>query len=180
MPTSISISIFIGMDLQALLIKNGGRANVDAIVKWIGPDQARFAELIKAMQRGTKTTRQHGAWPLSYAAMAHPELLNKHLPQILKWLSEANHHDAVYRNILKIFTEVDIPEKHAAALFDACIGFAKAEHRPVAIRAYALWILMKLVKRWPELQHELNLLATELLKLPQPPGVTATLKRCVR
>lgn len=167
------------MELSSRLKKNGGRANVDAIVKWIGQDPTRFAELIEEMQNGTKTTRQHGAWPLAYAAIAHPELLNKHFVQILKWLSEPNHHDAIYRNILKLFTEIEIPEKYAATLFDACFTFAKAEHRPIAIRAYALMVLMKLVKRWPELGHELHLLATELLKLPQPSGVAVTLKRCI-
>jgi hypothetical protein len=168
------------MDLSARLRRNGGRANVDAIVNWIGDNKVHFDALLSTLKKGDATTLQHGVWPMAYAAIAHPVFIKKHLTQLLKWLDESHHHDAVYRNVLKIFTEVDIPEKHAAALFDACIVFAKAEHRPVAIRAYALMILMNLVKRWPELQHELTLIATELLKLPQPPGVTATLKKCLK
>ncbi len=167
------------MNLEAHLQKNGGRANVDAIVNWIGDNPAHFNQLMQVIKQGNATVMQHGVWPLSYAAIAHPKFLKKHLPQLLTWLGEPHHHDAVYRNILKIFTEVEVPEKHAAPMFDACMAFAQAEHRPVAIRAYALMILMNLVKRWPELGHELHLLAAELLKLPQPSGVAVTLKRCI-
>jgi len=167
------------VNLEAHLQKNGGRANVDAIVNWIGDNPTHFNQLIQLIKQANATTMQHGVWPMAYAAIAHPKFLKKHIAQLLKWLDESHHHDAVYRNILKIFTEVEIPEKYAAPLFDACVKFAKAEPRPVAIRAYALMILMRMVQRWPELGHELQLLSTELLKLPQPPGVTVTLKRCL-
>ena len=66
------------MILRAQLLKEHSRANCDKVVRWIGADQQRFDELITLFVGDQYRVVQRAAWPLGYAAMAHPHLVKKH------------------------------------------------------------------------------------------------------
>ena len=102
------------MHLRNQLLKENSKANCDKIVKWICHDQQRFDELLQLFFSNEYRLVQLAAWPLRYAAIAHPPLVKKHFEQLIIKLSKPGIHTAVKRNTLRLLQEIAIPKNTMA------------------------------------------------------------------
>ncbi len=135
----------------------GGRhskAQVLKIVKYIGNDQNRFDELLKITLGNDPLLAQYASWSLGYCVESKPEFATKHLKRIINQLSKAAH-PAINRNIAKLLTFVDIPEKFESIVTDNCFRIINSFDEPIANRAYAAYVIEKLCWKYPDLYQEL-------------------------
>lgn len=79
-----------------------------------------------------------------------------------------NIHDAVRRNALRIFEEIEIPEKHCGTLFELSSQYLHDLSQPVAVRAFALSVMNNIAKKFPDLKNEVRLNAESLLQCGIP------------
>lgn len=149
------------MKLREQLLKEHSRANCDTIVNWVSNQQQRFDELFTIFLSGEYRLVQHAAWPISYAVINHPELIQKHFTKLINNLSKTGIHDAVKRNSLRLLQELDIPKRYHGKLMDACFRFIATPGEAVAIKAFALTVLENLTKHYPEIIPEIKLLIEE-------------------
>ena len=63
------------MNLVETITNEHSKAQCDKIVKYIGCDRSRFAQLVKVFLSGPYRITQRAAWPLSYCVELHPELV---------------------------------------------------------------------------------------------------------
>lgn len=149
--------------LKEEILKEHSKAQCDKITAWVGSDQTRFNELFELFLNSEYRVTQRAAWPLSYSANAHPQLIKKKFTELIKNLNKVGIHNAVKRNTLRILQHIDIPKKNQGEVMNICFQYVETPTEPVAIKAFALTILGNLAKQYPEIVPEIKLLINEQL-----------------
>jgi hypothetical protein len=149
------------MDLRQQLLSEHSKANCNKIVRWIGNKQERFDELFRFFTGPEPRLVQVSAWPVSYAAIAHPALIQKHLTKLFRHLDEPGIHQAVKRNTIRLLQDIDIPVKYHGKLMDTCFRYLTVPGESIAVKAFSLHVLQKLAALYPEIVPEIKLLIEE-------------------
>jgi hypothetical protein len=165
------------MDIKNLLNEEHSLVLTGKIVAYIGADRNRFKKLMDVFLKGEYVLAQRAAWPLSYLAIENPQLLSPYHNELIQMLLKKGHHPAVYRNILRIFQSVEVPEKLHGAMVDYCFKTLVDEAQPPAIRAFSMTVATNISLLYPELGNELMLILEQLNKYPQPPAIKSRLKQ---
>ncbi len=106
-------------------------------------------------------------------------MLKPWLPPVLfviKFLKKNNQHTGSIRNVIRIFQEIELPEKYCSEILDICLKYAKNAGMPHAVRVFSIYVLTKICVMYPELKYEVELILSELKEHPQPPSLVA----CIR
>lgn len=149
------------MHLRETILAEHSKAQTEKIIRWVGSSQQRFDELFDLFLHDEYRVTQRAAWPLSYCARKHPELIRHHLGKLIKNLQKKGLHDAVKRNTVRILQDIAIPEKYHGGIMDTCFGFIQSNEEPVAVKAFSLSILEKLLPLYPDIGNELKLVIEE-------------------
>ena len=149
------------MNLREMLLAEHSKAQCLRVVKWIGNDQSRFAELVKIFLSDEQLLIQRAAWPLSYSVQAHPALIKPHYGKLIRNLRQPGLLDAVKRNTIRIFQEIDAPERFHGELMNTCFGFIESMTEKPAIKAFALTVLFNLSEQYPDIRPELKAIIEE-------------------
>ena len=140
------------MKLREQILKEHSKANCTAIVQWIGDSQQRFDELFALFLNDEQKVVQRAAWPLSYAVIAHPQLIKKHFSKLLKNLQKPKLHDAVKRNTTRLLQDIPIPERFHGQVMNICFDYVSSLNETAAVKAFALIVLDNLSKQYPEIK----------------------------
>ena len=89
-------------------------------------------------------------------------------------------HEAVARNLLRIFQGQEIPEKYSARLLDMCLRWIRSEHEAIAIRAFSITVATQICKKYPELISELKIIIDELTQHPMSAAIQVRVKRSLK
>ncbi|HEX7903159.1 MAG TPA: hypothetical protein VF487_04700 [Chitinophagaceae bacterium] len=146
------------MDLRKTILAVHSKAQSDKIVKWIGSDQQRFDELFNLFITDEYRVVQRAAWPLSYAAEAHPSFITKHFSGLVKNLGKPGLHDAVKRNTLRILQDIPIPKKFHGEVMNFCFAYITNPKEKPAVKAFSLTVLQNLSRQYPEIKNELKVI----------------------
>jgi hypothetical protein len=151
------------MDIRQALMPEHSKRQTMAIVEFIGDDAQRFSELMKIFFAGEYRLTQRAAWPISYCAERHPELVRPYLPKLLDCLGRDDVHDAVKRNVVRLLQYVEIPRRLMGRVYAHCLDLIDDAYEPVAVRALALTVAARIAKSEPYLMNELRLVARKHL-----------------
>lgn len=162
--------------LTEALLAEHSKAQTMRIVHWIGDDAERVAAMMDIFLGDTYRLTQRGAWVVRYVAEAHPERMAPYYPVLLEALDRKPVHDAVKRNILNVFEDVEIPAEYYDALADHCFRYLADPKEPIAIRCASMTILEKICRTIPELKEELQLLLQEQLEF-ESAGIKSRARR---
>lgn len=152
------------MKLRETILKEHSKSNTMKIVKWVGADKKRFAELVYLFLHDEYRVVQRAAWPLSIVAIDHIELVKPYLEKFIKQLSKTDVHPAVLRNILRLLQFVDVPEKYLGILTNSCFHLLMKSDSPIAIKVFSMSVLKNITKKEPELKRELKIVVEDLMK----------------
>ncbi len=154
--------------LRDTILEEHSKRQCNKIVAWVGDDKKRFAELITLMLKDEYRVAQRAAYPISYCVQKYPALIKPWIGRMIKRMQEKDIHDAVRRNALRIFEEVDIPEKHCGILFDLSNKYLHNINEPIAVRAFALSVMSNIAQKFPDLKNEVKVNAEALLQCGIP------------
>ena len=129
------------MNLKEKILLEHTKTNREEIVNWIGSNQTRFDELVKLFLGNDKLITQRSGWPLSFAGIAHPEFIPKHLGKLVT---------------IRLLQEISIPEKYQGDVMNICFDFIISPTEKPAIKAFSLTVLENLSKEYPEIKQELK------------------------
>lgn len=169
------------MNLELQLQSGYSKKMADEVVAWVGDSQEHFDALLKVfLTHQNYRIVQRAAWPLSYAAIHQPQLVDKHYNKIVRHLDVPGQPAAVRRNILRIFDQLpEIPEVYHGVLMDRCFEYVADADETIAAQAYALGVLEKLTQWYPEILPELKTLLE--LRMPNaPPAFRARAKKVLK
>jgi hypothetical protein len=144
------------MQLRETILAEHSKTNCNRIAKWVGSNQQRFDELFDLFLNDEYRVVQRAAWPLSYAVIAHPQLVQKHFGKLLKNLKKPGLHDAVKRNTVRLLQDITIPKKYQGEVMNICFDYIISPAEKPAIKAFSLTVLQNLAKQYPEIKPELK------------------------
>lgn len=149
------------MDLLKAIEKEHSKTQCEKIVKYVGGNKDRFAELMQLFLNGEYRVTQRAAWPLSICVEKYPGLISPWFKQVLPLLKKPGVHAAVIRNIVRLLQYVDLPKRFHGQVMNDCFEFIAGNDTPAAIKAFSLSILEKLSASYPDIKPELKLIIEE-------------------
>lgn len=151
------------MNLINEILKEHSKSQKDKIVNYVNNDPKRFADLVATFLAGPYRVTQRASWPLSYCVERNPGLIKPHLKKIIDFLEKPNEHDAVKRNILRVFQFILIPKSQQGKAVDLCLSFLTDGKQPVAIRVFAMTVLGNIARENADLKNEIVLIIEDQL-----------------
>lgn len=165
--------------LHDMLLLEHSKAQTMRIVHWIGADADRLAALIDIFLGDEYRLTQRSAWVVRYVGEKHPDMMKPYYPMLLEAMDHQPVHDAVKRNTLNVFEDVEIPAEYYDALADHCFNYLSDPKEPIAIRCASMTVLEKITRQIPELRQELRLLLEEQLEF-ESAGIRSRAKKTIK
>ncbi|MGH9947610.1 MAG: hypothetical protein ACRD6X_10440 [Pyrinomonadaceae bacterium] len=151
------------MDIREALLAEHSKHQTMKIVRYIGDNPKRFAELMSHFLGPIYRLSQRAAWAVNYCAEHRPELIKPYFGRLVEQLDRDDVHDAVRRNVIRSLQFIEIPKRYHGRVFDACFNLVDDPHQPVAIRVFAMSVAARIAKNKPALLNELRLLVEKHL-----------------
>lgn len=164
------------MNLEAELLREHSKRQCTKIVKYVGDNTARFAQLVKLFLQGPYRITQRAAWPVSYCVEAHPTLVNKHLNALLTAAAKKDAPEAVKRNVMRLLQYIEIPKRLQGRTADLCYRFLSSPEEAIAVRVFAMTVMANLSATFPELARELVIILEDALPYGSPGFVSRARK----
>ncbi len=156
------------MDIRQTILKEHSKNQALKIANYVGSDKVRFRELMNVFLEGEYRITQRAAWPLGFCGQNYPELLLPYTEKFIHKLKEKNIHDAVKRNILRVWQGIPIPEKYAGEIFGICYDFLRDTEEPIAIKVFSMTVMLNICKKHPVLKNELKILVEDMIPYGGP------------
>ena len=144
------------MDFRALLEQGHSKSNTTIIVNEVCVSTQKMEELMQCFIDGPVQITQRAAWPMSFIAQKHPQLLNKYYSLFIELLNQPNKHDSINRNILRAFQFVEIPKKHEGNVLDVSFKLLNSPNEPISVKAFSMTVIFNLSKKYPDIVPELK------------------------
>ena len=144
------------MNLEDILINEHSKTTCDKIVHWVGNNQLRFDQLFSLFIGNDPLLAQRASWPLGYAAVANPRLIDKHFKELLENVKKKGVHNAIKRNTVRILQDISIPEDFQGDVMNLCFDYLMSPEEKPAIKAFSLTVLQNLSVQYPEILPELR------------------------
>ncbi len=144
-------------EIKALLEEAHNKEQRDKIIDFIGSSSLKMKELMYFFLDEELHWRfnQRAAWPIGIIGRKFPDLIDPYLKEMVKRLGNAKH-DAVNRNIVRIFEKISIPKGIEGELYDKCFYFLNHPEQPIAVRCFSITVLFKIAKKYKEMLPELR------------------------
>jgi len=164
------------MNLVAELSKPHSLAIKNKIIRYVGTDPKRFAELMTIFLGDTYRLTQWAGWPLSDIVKKHPQLIKPYLKPLLKSIDKPGMHVAVRRNVMRIFQFIEIPANLKGLAFDKAFKLFSDTSEAIAVRVFAMTVMTNVAMTEPELKNEVAIAIEEHL----PYGTAAYKNRALK
>lgn len=160
--------------LETQLIESS-RVLTDIIVSNIGSNQEQFDELMELMYLDKYPISMRAAWAAYLVSEKAPQLVSPHLEKLINALPTAKV-DGLKRSALKMLCNAayDLSEESIGKLADIAFTFAEDANQAIAIRAFSIDIIMKVVKVYPDITNEL----IAILESIMPDGSKGLKNKC--
>ena len=149
------------MDIREALLEEHSKSQCRKIVDYVGNDKKRFRLLMEAFLSNEYRITQRAGWPLSEIAVTHPSMIGPYFAQLVKLLKQPDVHNAVLRNITRVFQVVSIPKKYHGEVMTLCFEFIGNPQTPIAVKAFSLTILENFLPEYPDIGPEMKLIIEE-------------------
>lgn len=141
-------------DYESKLV-DSSRFIADLVVAEIGSDTNKFAEVMELALRDKYPLSMRAARVIALTTEKNIELIVPHLQDMIDGLDTLRV-EGVKRSFLKILAEmpVELNEDMIGLLTDRAFNWLVDPKEAIAIRYYAIDILLKVVKQYPEIKIE--------------------------
>jgi 8-oxo-dGTP diphosphatase len=118
---------------------------------------AIFNKLLEYSFSDDKKLAFRASWTLTKVCDKFPEIIYPFLPEIIESLDKIDNESAQrsFLRIISLGTIDNLSVKHHGILAEHCFGALKSGFSAIAIKAYSMEVLYKLVLIYPELHNEL-------------------------
>lgn len=164
------------MDLRVALSKSFAKDNSLEIADYVGNSAIRFKALVEIYQGGPYRITQRAVHVISLCVEKHPKLVTPHLRVILAMLDADDVPVAIQRNTMRLLQYCEIPRRFHGTLIDRCFGYVKDRSTPIAVRAFSMTVLHRLIEKEPDLRKELRIILEDELPYASPGFVSRARK----
>lgn len=150
------------MNLLTEILKENSRFNVNRVVRLIEENPSLVGELVSLILLREVATPARASWILCHCHSAMPGCVSPFSRELMDALPHYLH-TGTRRNILKIFITEPIPEDYQVFIFDHCLEWVISKKEPIAVKAYAMDILVNIAMKEPDLKNEVIPLILDIM-----------------
>ncbi len=150
-------------DLSAELALGNTRENRDRLTHWVGCDPRRLATLMQLYLKGDRRGAQLAAGVVTLVADAHPDMMGPWLGPMVTRMQERGVHNAVVRTAMHVLQVVTVPRRLAGRVAKVCFDALEDISQPIAVRVFAMTVLVNLCREETDLAREVELAITMVL-----------------
>ena len=162
------------LDIKDLLYDEHSRRNTNKIVGYLEDGSIQIETLLEIFCSTEIKLVQRSAMVINEYLTRYPDLIPQFIPILLEALPK-NVHAAVPRNVFRILSFADIPEKYEGQILDLGYQYFLNPSEAIASRVFALQVLYNISQKYEELKPEL-LSAIELIESPSA-GMISRMRR---
>lgn len=129
--------------------------NYQSAISLVLSDSDVLSEVVQTMNFGTGRKQFTAARIISLASDREPETMIPYLSDMLASMEQNRASEQAIRTILRIFLKLPIPESLESGLTNMCFDTIQNRNMPIACRAFAIQVAMKIVARHPEIANEI-------------------------
>ena len=137
----------------------------------------QLSELVKLALEKDPLLSSRAMWVLSHCSDIEPSCVKPYYSTLILNLQNKPLHDGVIRSTLRLFQDHEVPIEHQSFLIDKCYEYVKNPSEAIAIRSFAITVIYRISKPYPELLLELKLLLTHLKTNDASPGMLSKLNK---
>jgi hypothetical protein len=156
------------MELESEIRNLRSKQQVEKIVRWIGTNANRFAQIMKLFLHGDQDISRRSAWVVSHCGERHPELVKPWLKAIIKRIQEPNIDNAIQRSIMRVLQYAEIPKSVQGTVANICFNYISDTKTAIGPQAFAMTVLSNIAKREPDLLKELSIIVRQMLPYGTP------------
>jgi hypothetical protein len=156
------------MELETEIKILRSKHQAERLIRWIGTDTRRFAQLMKLFLHGDQDISRRSAWIVGHCCERHPELAQPWLKVMIKKIQEPNVHSALQRCVVRVMQYVEIPRSLKGTVANICFNFISDTKSAIAPQAFAMTVLANIAKKEPDLLKELRVLVHQMLPYGTP------------
>jgi hypothetical protein len=149
--------------MRELLTKKASRVNSYQVVEMVGEDYELYKELIGLILENVSPISEKAAWAMNHCFENEVGFFEDYFSEMTQVFAETNYSDSIKRNIVRVFQFIDIPEQFQASIINSCFALVTNKKSAIAVKAFSLGVLEKMVKLYPELKNELVVVIEDLL-----------------
>lgn len=154
--------------------------NAKAWAKEVTGNAALLAELYDCLFNGSPEVGSRASWILSHAHGLDPAVIKRKENLLIGLLKKKGLHHGITRNILRIYQDQPVPEKHSAFMLDTCYAFLKNAAEPIAVKAFSITVLFNISKPYPELLDELSAVLQSTAQHEEAPALKSRSKNTLK
>jgi len=160
------------MNIRATMSEHRTSEKMQAVVKYIGKDKKRYAELMKIFfsDEFGKERRlpMYAAWTMCHVVDGVPHLMQDYWAEMIAHLKKEKLHPTEIRSIVRTWRNQEIPEKYKGTIVEICFQFLSDYECDVAVKVYAMTVLADLIEEYPDLRNEFIAAVEALLENAKP------------
>lgn len=162
-------------EVKDYLLNNYSKSSCDLVAK-AAHDQPKVCRILVDLITGKDALlAQKAAWSLGLMADMNANLLQPYCGDLIAVLKKPNH-DAVARNIVRLWQKMDLPVQFHGEIYELCYQFLANPHTAIAVRAFSATVCGRICVMYPELKPEI-IEMLPLWKENAPPAVIVRIRQ---
>ncbi len=129
------------------------------MVNYISTHSGAFKQLIPFALSKSSRASVRATWMIGHFMEPKDQRLQKDIQKFVKLIPESK--DGHQRELLKVLLKMEIPEESEGILFDTCVSIWTDLGKIPSVRYYAFLFILQMGKKYPDLKHEIKMLAEE-------------------
>ena len=143
------------LNLQAILKNRLTKNEVVILTDLVCQNHELFEELIDLIISAKNINILSSTWIMGYAGVKKPEWFLIKLNSLYESLTSKTD-NSVYRNISRVLMRIKIPKKYSGIVTKYSIEWLSNSNMPIAVRAFCMHILSKIIEHEPSLSGEIK------------------------
>jgi len=141
--------------LLQLIHETRNKESMQQIIDYVGSNPNHLEELMNYFLGNNMNISQKTSWALGHIGEQQPELFKGYHQTFIDQLQLNHPHNAIKRNIVRMYQFIEIPEIHEGKFYELAMLFLLDPNEPIAVKAFSMRICEKIALKYPELIPEL-------------------------
>lgn len=150
----------------------------EEMISFLNSNPDAFKEAVELAVTDKQPFSWRAAWLLSGWMKPNDERIKACLDKLIRGMKGKK--DGQQRELLKIIYQMDLKKKHEGRVFDVCMDIWEGIEKDPSVRVTALKMMLRIVKKYPELSQELSFLTQDHYVESLSPGIKNSVSRMIK
>lgn len=144
-------------ELMSALAEKRMKEDLVRAARLVQGNPVRLSQILDILPELKSPLRERLAWMVQLICEEYPELIDAGMISRIIDVFEDAKTDAEKRAYLNVLRTNQIPEHKLGEVYDRCFEWFNDPKQALAVRIYALYVMLNIAKELPELNHEIEL-----------------------